>query len=258
MVLCSAEMRGWRLKMGLDLVNYDAKAREAIMGFWGDPRRTSPGRTLEGRSGRGERADLTPRRSMASFMALVIDVVKANGLADAEIHQERSARALPGSFQATKPWDLVVTRAGRLIGVFAFESQEGPAFRASLDRCTVRSVGAAHELWGAHRAGVFGQQAPPFVGWLMLVEDAAESRLPVVEDSPHFPVRPEFHRASCLQRLDLLGQRLMQERLYTTACVLTSPRTDGTSGEYGELSRVTGLKTFVAALAGHCAAEAVR
>ena len=46
---------------------------------------------------------------------------------------------------------------------------------------------------------MFGEQANrPFIGWLMLVEDAAGSRSPVTERSPHFPVRPEFQNASYL------------------------------------------------------------
>lgn len=247
-----------RLKMGLDLVNYDAKAREAVIAFWGDPRRTRQGQIPAGRPDRGERTGRTTGRSMAGFMALVIDVVKANGLADAEIHQKRSAQALPGYFQATKAWDLVFTRGGRLVGAMAFQSQVGPAFHPSLDRQTAEAIGAAHDFWGPYRTGAFGGQSRPFAGWMMLVEDAPGSRLPVVDPSPHFPVRPEFQGASCVQRFDLLGQRLIHERLYTTACVLTSPRTAGTSGEYGELSGMTGLRAFVAALAGHCAAEAVR
>ena len=80
----------------------------------------------------------------------------------------------------------------------------------------------------------------------------------MVDASSRFPVDADFQGASCPQRFDLLGQQLTQERLYTTTCVLTSPRMAGTSGEYGELSGTTGLRTFVAAVAGHCAAEAVR
>ena len=63
---------------------------------------------------------------------------------------------------------------------------------------------------------------------------------------------------SYLKRYDLLCQRLIQEQLYTAAAILTSPRRAVTTGEYAELSDMTGLKAFVAALAGHCAAEAAR
>jgi len=92
----------------------------------------------------------------------------------------------------------------------------------------------------------------------MLVEDAPESRAPVRDKSPHFPVFPEFQGASYLKRYDILCQRLVQEQLYTTASIITSPRAAVNSGEYSDLSGMTSLKTFVTSLAGHVATEAAR
>lgn len=92
----------------------------------------------------------------------------------------------------------------------------------------------------------------------MLVEDAPESRRPVSDRSPHFPVFPEFQGASYLDRYNLLCQRLMQEQLYSVASIIASPRTAAADGAYQELNGMTGLKTFVTELAGHVAAEAAR
>lgn len=92
----------------------------------------------------------------------------------------------------------------------------------------------------------------------MLVEDAPQSRRAVRDVSPHFPVLDEFNGASYLDRYELLCQKLMREGLYTTAAILTSPRVAVESGEFSEISAMTGLKTFVTALAGHVAAEAAR
>lgn len=92
----------------------------------------------------------------------------------------------------------------------------------------------------------------------MLVEDAPKSRSPVTDKSPHFRVFPEFQGASYLNRYDILCQRLIQEQLYTTASLITSPRTATDTGDYSDLSEMTSLKTFVASLAGHIAAEAAR
>jgi len=92
----------------------------------------------------------------------------------------------------------------------------------------------------------------------MMVEDAPESRTAVRDRSPQIPVFPEFQGASYLKRYDILRQRLVQEQLYTTASVLTSPRNAISTGEYGAMSEMTNLKTFVTALAGHVAIEAAR
>jgi hypothetical protein len=92
----------------------------------------------------------------------------------------------------------------------------------------------------------------------MMVEDAAKSRCAVKDRSPHFPVFEDFKGASYLKRYDLLCQKLVQEQLYSTAALITSPRTAAETGEFSEMSAMTGLKTFVTALAGHIAGEAAR
>jgi len=51
---------------------------------------------------------------------------------------------------------------------------------------------------------------------------------------------------------------LTKERLYTTATIIASPRTSLKTGDYSEMSKMTGIKTFVTSLAGHIAAEAAR
>jgi hypothetical protein len=85
-----------------------------------------------------------------------------------------------------------------------------------------------------------------------------ERRSAVRDASPHFKVFPEFQGAGYLDRYNILCRKLVQERLYTTATVIASPRTAAETGEYAELSELTGLETFVTSFAGHIAAEAAR
>lgn len=165
---------------------------------------------------------------------------------------------LPGYFRPTKLWDLLVIYKGELIAAIELKSHVGPSFGNNFNNRTEEAIGTAHDLWTAYREEAFGKQPRPFVGWLMMVEDAPKSRCPVRDTSPHFPVFEEFKGASYLQRYDLLCQKLVQEQLYTTASVITAPRKAAKTGEYAELSPMTGLKTFVSALAGHVAAEAAR
>jgi hypothetical protein len=195
---------------------------------------------------------------MDGFLALVLDIIKANGLAQAEIHHHRAMLTLPGYFRPTKLWDLLIIYKGQLIAAIELKSHVGPSFGNNFNNRTEEAIGTAHDLWTAYREEAFGKQPRPFVGWLMMVEDAPRSRRPVRDRSPHFPVLEEFKGASYLTRYDLLCQRLVQEQLYTTATVITAPRSAVDSGEFSELSSMTGLKTFVTALAGHVAAEAAR
>ena len=64
--------------------------------------------------------------------------------------------------------------------------------------------------------------------------------------------------ASYLKRYDLLCQKLVQEQLYTTATLITSPRIAAETGVFSEVSAMTNLRTFVTTLADHIAATVAR
>lgn len=81
---------------------------------------------------------------------------------------------------------------GRLIAALEFKSHVGPSFGNNFNNRAEEAIGTSHDLWTAYREGAFGKQERPFVGWLMVVEDAPDSRAAVRESSPHFPVFPEF------------------------------------------------------------------
>lgn len=244
--------------MALDLVDYEVKAREAVQAFWGNREKARQKQIEAGITDQGERAGVTGGKNMDGFTALVIDLVQANGLTHAAIYKERAVLTLPGFFRPTKLWDLLVVNDGRLIAAIELKSQVGPSFGNNFNNRTEEAIGTAHDLWTAYREGAFGKNPRPFIGWMMMVEDAPESRRPVRDKSPHFPVFPEFQGASYLMRYDVLCQRLVQEQLYTTACLLASPRMAAATGEYAVLSDMTSLTTFVTGLAGHIAAEAAR
>jgi type II restriction enzyme len=244
--------------MALDLVNYEQKAHEAVKAFWGNREAAKQKQIESGKADQGERAGVTAGKNMDGFLALVLDIIKANGLAHAEIHQNRAMLTLPGYFRPTKLWDLLVIYKGELIAAIELKSQVGPSFSNNFNNRTEEAIGTAHDLWTAYREEGFGKQPRPFVGWLMMVEDAPGSRKAVKDKSPHFPIFDEFKGASYLKRYDLLCQKLVQEQLYTTAALITSPRNADTTGEFSEMSSMTNLRTFVAALAGHVAAEAAR
>ncbi|MBN8552155.1 MAG: PaeR7I family type II restriction endonuclease [Caulobacterales bacterium] len=244
--------------MALDLVDYEHQTREAIMAFWGNREKAKQKQIEAGVVDQGERAGVTGGKNMDGFIALVIDLVHANGLGHAQIHRNKAALTLPGYFRPTKLWDLLVMNEGRLVAAIELKSQVGPSFGNNFNNRTEEAIGTAHDLWTAYREGAFGKTPRPFVGWLMLVEDAPSSRSPVRDRSPHYPVFPEFQGASYLKRYDVLCQRLVQEQLYTTASILASPRSAAATGEFANLSDLTSLKTFVTSFAGYIAAEAAR
>lgn len=244
--------------MPIDLVSYEERAREAVQVFWVSREQARQKQILARKVDQGERSGVTAGKNMDGFIALVTHVVRANGLYYADIHLKRRALTLPGYYRPTKIWDVLVINRGRLVAALEFKSQVGPSFGNNFNNRTEEALGTAHDFWTAYREGAFGEQPRPFVGWLILVEDAEGSRNPIRDVSPHFPIFREFRGASYATRYNILCRKLMQEQLYTAAAVLVSPRSASTTGEYSELSELTGLRTFVSELAGHIAAEGAR
>ena len=226
--------------------------------FWGRRESAKQRQVDQGKADQGERAGVTAGKNMDGFLALIEDVVKVNGLANAEIHQTRRMLTLPGYYRPTKLWDLLVTYHGELVAAVELKSQVGPSFGNNFNNRAEEAIGTACDFWTAYREGALGKQPRPFTGWLMMVEDAPESRRLVKDASPHFGVADVFKGASYLTRYDVLCQRLVQEQLYTVASVITSKRVAADTGDFCELSPMTGLATFVSVLAGHVAAVAAR
>ncbi|HRD68067.1 MAG TPA: PaeR7I family type II restriction endonuclease [Candidatus Competibacter sp.] len=245
--------------MGIDLVDYESKARKAVKAFWGNRKAARLKQIESGKADQGERAGVTTGKNMDGFVALVSDVVRANGLAHASIMLDRSVLALPGFFRPAKLWDMLVMQNGQLVAALEFKSQVGPSFGNNFNNRTEEAIGTAHDFWTAYREGAFGREAPrPFVGWLMLLEDAPKSRSPVTDRSSHFAIFPEFDGASYADRYNILCRKLVQEQLYSAATTLISPRSAVDNGEYTELAELTSLKAFITGFAGHIAATAAR
>ncbi len=244
--------------MALDLVHFEQKTQSAVMAFW-DNRVAARQRQLEsGQQDQGERSGVTAGKNMDGFLTLVTDIVHANGLKHADLHLERRALTLPGYFRPTKLWDMLVMSKGQLIAALEFKSHVGPSFGNNFNNRAEEAIGTAHDLWTAYREGAFGEHPRPFVGWIMMLEECEASCSPIRDRSPHFPLFHDFIGASYADRYNIMCRKLMQEQLYTTASVILSPRSASNTGEYRELSVLTGLKTFVTSLAGHIAAEAAR
>lgn len=244
--------------MPLELVDFERKTRNAVQAFWQTRADAHTKQLVSGKIDQGERSGVTSGKNMDEFIRLLIDLVRANGLSQAQIHQKRALLTLPGYFRPTKLWDFLVIHQGELVAAVEFKSQVGPSFGNNFNNRAEEAIGTAHDFWTAYRNGALGTQPHPFAGWLMLVEDAPESRSSVKDSSPHFQVFNEFSGASYLKRYDLLCQKLVHEQLYTAATIIATPRTAIETGEFSHISPMTDLKTFVTTFAGHIAATAAR
>ena len=72
--------------MSLDLADYDVKARSAVRKFWTGRKKAAKKQRAGGKKDQGERSAVTGGSNMNGFIDLVVDIVHANGLKNAEIN----------------------------------------------------------------------------------------------------------------------------------------------------------------------------
>jgi hypothetical protein len=189
---------------------------------------------------------------MDGFVALVEDYLCANGLPKTEVFCGKAVE-LPGWYRPEKKWDLLVVSAGELIAGIEFKSQVG-SFGNNYNNRTEEAIGSATDLWAAFREGAFRPSARPWLGYMMLLEQAPRSTEPVKAREPHFKVFTEFKDASYAKRYEILLTKLVRERLYDSACFLLTSAKAGAKGEFLEPAPELSFQKFIASLLAHATA----
>ncbi len=237
------------------LADLDGRLAEAVRSFWERRGRQSTNQGgVTGDRDRGDRTAVTGGKHPDGFLELVADLLAASGLQHATIYWRKKTE-LPGWFRAEKNWDLLVVADGKLVAVVEFKSQVG-SFGNNFNNRTEESLGNATDLWAAYEEGAFQPSERPWLGYLMLLEDAPGSTRPVRPKEPHFKTFPEFRDASYAKRYELLLTKLVRSRLYDAACFLMSSRDGGLAGEFREPSVELSFRTFVTSLLGRAIAVA--
>lgn len=238
--------------MPIVLKGFQELTREAVRTYW---------RTLDEQSlkqgaknaDRGNRAAVTGGKQMRGFCELVQKVLTDNGVPKVHVFTEAKLE-LPGYFRPTKNWDMLVVSDRSLIAAIEFKSQRGPSFGNNFNNRAEEAIGTGNDLWTAFREGAFARQPPPWLGWVMLLEDCPQSTAPVTVKEPHFKVFPEFQGASYARRYELLLRRLVREKLFNASALLMATDKQGRDGRYVEPADDLRVKPFLAALVGHAMA----
>ncbi|MCL4324205.1 MAG: PaeR7I family type II restriction endonuclease [Candidatus Thermoplasmatota archaeon] len=198
---------------------------------------------------------MTGGKQMMGFCSLITKLLTVNGVKEAHVYADERLE-LPGFYRPTKEWDMVVVSDGTLIAALEFKSQRGPSFGNNFNNRSEEAIGTASDLWVAYREGAFGKKPRPWLGSVMLLEDCEASTTPVKVKEPHFKVFPEFREASYAKRYELLLRKLVHERLYDSAALLTATEKKGLRGDYREPSPADlGMRQFLAGLVGHAIAR---
>lgn len=186
-------------------------------------RRTQANRQREsGSLDAGTRGQVTGGKQLDGFANLVKEIGLLAGFKKDEIFFNTSA-PIPGYYRPQKNWDVVFIRNGQLIALVELKSQSG-SFGNNFNNRTEEVLGVSHDFWKAFRERAFGVVDPPWIGYLFFLEDNIKARSAVsLKSSPIEPMEI-FKGTSYLRRYEILCERLVLERDYSSTALIVSDK----------------------------------
>lgn len=237
-------------QMGVILSDLGTRVPHAVAHYWTTLEKQSRKGKKKGSVSQGSRGKVVGGKQMDGFAKLIASVVAENGMPEADIYLDTNLE-IPGYFRPTKKWDLVIVHDGQLVAAMEFKSQAGPSFGNNFNNRTEEAIGSAHDLLTAHKNGAFAQNPQrPWLGSLVLLEEAPGSTRPVKVKEPHFPVFEPFRDSSYAKRYELMLGNLVKEGLYSSAALLLSSPAAGKSGHFTEPAETLTVRYLLADLAG--------
>ncbi len=220
--------------------NHSALIKAAIKSFWETKQKQL---TASGDS--SNRGAVVGGKQLDAFADLLKELAIEQGVPEECIYTSQAY--LPGYFRSSKDWDfLIVAPNKKLISAIELKSQIG-SYGNNFNNRAEESIGSAVDLWTAFRENQFPGQAAPWIGYLTVVGKDEGSINPVRNNEPHYPVLPEFKTASYLDRYRILCQKLILERHYSMAALVSTSGPD----HYEDVSEDTSIEKFIRSFIGH-------
>lgn len=223
---------------------YDA----AVRAFWAGRDLQTQKQIESGKIDAGARGSVTGGLHLSALQQLIAQEFSPLVELGATVRQS-GIIPLPGYYRRAKNWDIVVTYNDILVAAIECKSQVG-SFGNNFNNRTEEAIGNAVDLWRAYEAGLVGT-VKPWLGFVFVFEHAVGSTTPIRDQgTPLYRTDPAFDNSSYTTRYQLLFQRLVRERLYDAACLISTLKGGGIHGE--PLPEVS-TRNLTAAIAGRVA-----
>lgn len=236
-------------------MNTDHKMKKLIEGavkrFWESRATSMQKNASRGTKERGTRGAVLAGGNMDGFADLLETLIKRLGNKHVHVYSRKTNCRLPGYFRATKSWDFLVFYDKVLLAAIEFKSQVG-SFGNNCNNRIEESIGAAQDFLTAGSEGLFGEHSSPFRGWLILVEDCENSRVPVKMQDTHFPVDGAYLGKSYQERYGIYCARAVSRRLYDAAGLIVAKRGESS---FRTLGKHIGPEHFFFKLLAHLKVE---
>ena len=199
-----------------------AKVAKAAAFYWKTRRGQARKQKRSGTQDAGTRGQVTGGKHLDGFAKLVQEIGMKAGCRKEDIFFNTSI-PLPGYYRPQKNWDVVFLHDGKLLAAIELKSQSG-SFGNNFNNRSEEVVGVSRDFWTAYREKAFGTGEAPWLGYFFFLEDSESSARPVALSRS--PLKPFaiFEGTSYRQRYEILCERLMLERDYSSTALVFSSK----------------------------------
>lgn len=233
--------------MTSSLPDYTPLAEAAVVSYWDVRERQAETSKALGVLNTGIRSEVTGGRHLDELHRLLVRVFVDAGI-PAHLIEVRK-RPIPGFFRRTKSWDVVVTVAGRVVGIIELKSMAGEEPGKNYNNRTDEALGQAVDVWTAVERGIIDSPMRPWLGYFMLLEDNSSANRLVKHLAPVWPADPEFDDSTYAKRYEIFFDRMVRERLLDAACLILG---DKATGQVRFPAATLSFQAFAAAIHGRC------
>ncbi|WP_167517577.1 PaeR7I family type II restriction endonuclease [Micromonospora orduensis] len=215
----------------------------AVLAFWQSRRKQRSNLEDDGKSGGEARSGA----HMKGVRDLVANIFIEAGMPSESIIKEPY---LPGYYRARKRWDLAVRHKDSLVAALEFKSQVGSVAK-NINNRFEEALGTSTDTWVAQRKNAVFGEVPPWLGYVFVLEETAETEKPGRDlHNAEFPVDETFKGMSPNQRYQEMISRFVGDNVYQAGWFITTQSHQDGSVTYAEpLSTATG-KSFRVAIQG--------
>lgn len=201
---------------------FSKKIQNAVDFFWKTRQGQGEKQKKGGRPDAGTRGNVTGGKHLDAFVDILFEIGREAGYDVSEIYDGKDF-PIPGYYRPQKNWDVVFAKGRRLVAVVELKSQCG-SFGNNCNNRTEEVIGVSHDFWRAYREKVLGVTKAPWIGYFFLLERSEQSTTPVkpAKGKIYLPQMTIFNQASYTRRYEILCERLMLERDYSAAALLST------------------------------------
>jgi len=156
---------------------------------------------------------------------------------------------LPGYYRVRKKWDMAVVYKGSLVAALEFKSQVGSVGK-NINNRFEEALGTATDTWAAQRFNESYGEIPPWLGYVFVLQESAETEVIGRDIAALFPTDPVFTGISYSQRYQEMLRRFIGDNIYQAGWFLTTQMEPHGRFSYAQpLATATG-KSFQVAIQG--------